>query len=214
VRIVRFGFLGPQARSATYVDDHGQLQRVLRLSPQTGGGYLFVVAAAPAPFRRSDAASPPPPTLDSVSARFANGRVIRVAGHGREHLPLPGIRRRRAPAASTLRAHVTVTPRVAHPQDDLQLRFRAPVAIPNFDAYYKLRIQGPWHAPTCRFHRFGTAFSAVNRDVKQGEVVTYPLTGGGGTTWCRGRFKARITYHSGATGRREPVVGTGTFTVR
>lgn len=153
---------------------------------------------------------------DTVAARFRDGSVQRVAGPGRSRQPLPGVKRRRAPSPSDLRAAVTVTPATAGPRDTLELSFRSPVAIDQFDTYYPIRVQGPWSHPRCRYKRYGRAFSTPgNREYSRGERVTFTLRASGqARTWCRGTFDARVTFHSGATGRNEPIVGTGRFTIR
>lgn len=256
-RIVRYGLLGPQARSATFDDGEGHRQ-TQAIKPRTGGAYLFVapgdLAAAravdeeqrrqaaafdralgnararglrgsealKAAGRTSASARRPRPRRavrrprDTVTARFGDGTVQQVAGRGRSRRPLPGVKRRSAPVPGAVRAAVTVTPATAGPRDTLELSFRSPVAIGRFDTYYPVRVQGPWSHPRCRYKRYGPAFSTPgNREFTRGELVTFTLRASGqARTWCRGTFDARVTFHSGATGRTEPVVGTARFTIR
>jgi hypothetical protein len=50
VRTIRYGLLGPAARSATYVDGAGHDGTTMRLDGAHGGAYLFVVRTDPAPY--------------------------------------------------------------------------------------------------------------------------------------------------------------------
>lgn len=55
VRIVRYGLLGSQARTARYVAEDGTTRRRTRIGADTGGAYLFVIPTNPTPFRLQDA---------------------------------------------------------------------------------------------------------------------------------------------------------------
>jgi hypothetical protein len=50
VRTIRYGLLGPAARSATYVDGEGHDGPTMRVDGVHGGAYLFVVRTDPAPY--------------------------------------------------------------------------------------------------------------------------------------------------------------------
>jgi hypothetical protein len=50
VRTIRYGLLGPAARSATYVDGAGHDGATMRVDGARGGAYLFVVRTDPAPY--------------------------------------------------------------------------------------------------------------------------------------------------------------------
>jgi hypothetical protein len=54
VRVIRYGLLGPAARRATLVDLDGRRLASMRLSPKSGGAYLFVHRADPEPYRKAD----------------------------------------------------------------------------------------------------------------------------------------------------------------
>lgn len=54
VRVLRYGTLGPQARSATFIDAAGRRATSMRVTPKTGGAYLFVVPVPAAPYQRAD----------------------------------------------------------------------------------------------------------------------------------------------------------------
>ncbi|HEX4363437.1 MAG TPA: hypothetical protein VHZ75_02740 [Solirubrobacteraceae bacterium] len=54
VRILRYGLLGPQARTARYVAADGTVLRRMKIRADTGGAYLFVTATDPIPFRLRD----------------------------------------------------------------------------------------------------------------------------------------------------------------
>lgn len=51
--VVRWGFLGDRAKTATFVHPGGRRGPTQQLTPATGGAYLFVEAVDPAPFRAS-----------------------------------------------------------------------------------------------------------------------------------------------------------------
>lgn len=51
VRILRYGLLGPQARTARYVAEDGVVVRRIKIRAGSGGAYLFVIPMDPAPFR-------------------------------------------------------------------------------------------------------------------------------------------------------------------
>lgn len=53
VVVVRFGLLGPQARSARFVGRDGPVGPTLKLAPGSGGAYLFAQRVDPAPWRDS-----------------------------------------------------------------------------------------------------------------------------------------------------------------
>jgi hypothetical protein len=50
VRTIRYGLLGPAARSATYADGTGRRGPAMRVDGSYGGAYLFVVQTDPAPY--------------------------------------------------------------------------------------------------------------------------------------------------------------------
>jgi hypothetical protein len=54
VRTIRYGLLGPVARSATYVDGTGHDGATMRVDGARGGAYLFVVRTDPAPYVERD----------------------------------------------------------------------------------------------------------------------------------------------------------------
>jgi hypothetical protein len=54
VRTIRYGLLGPAARSATYVDGAGHGRPTMRVDGAHGGAYLFVVRTDPAPYVEED----------------------------------------------------------------------------------------------------------------------------------------------------------------
>lgn len=54
VRVIRYGTLGPGARSATFIDAAGKPSASMRLSPKNGGAYLFVVPVPSGPYQRAD----------------------------------------------------------------------------------------------------------------------------------------------------------------
>lgn len=56
VRLLRFGLLGPAARSAAFVDGDGTRGPAMALDPASGGAYLFVVPRDPAAYRRAEEA--------------------------------------------------------------------------------------------------------------------------------------------------------------
>jgi hypothetical protein len=54
VRTIRYGLLGPAARSATYVDGAGRKGPTMRVDGAHGGAYLFVVRTDPAPYAAAE----------------------------------------------------------------------------------------------------------------------------------------------------------------
>jgi hypothetical protein len=54
VRTIRYGLLGPAARSATYVDADGRDGASMAVDGAHGGAYLFVVRTDPAPYVRAE----------------------------------------------------------------------------------------------------------------------------------------------------------------
>lgn len=53
VTVVRWGFLGPRANTATFVEPGGRRGPTQQLDPRTGGAYLFAESVDPTPFRES-----------------------------------------------------------------------------------------------------------------------------------------------------------------
>jgi hypothetical protein len=53
VKVVRWGFLGPRARTAAFVAPGGRRGPTQQLDPATGGAYLFAESVDPTPFRES-----------------------------------------------------------------------------------------------------------------------------------------------------------------
>ena len=54
VRVIRYGTLGPAARSATFINAAGKPVTSMQLAPKNGGAYLFVVPVTSAPYQRAD----------------------------------------------------------------------------------------------------------------------------------------------------------------
>ncbi|WCB96640.1 hypothetical protein DSM104299_05405 [Baekduia alba] len=54
VRTIRYGLLGPSARSATYVDADGRRGPTTAIDGAGGGAYLFVLRSDPAPYEARD----------------------------------------------------------------------------------------------------------------------------------------------------------------
>jgi hypothetical protein len=54
VRVIRYGLLGPAARTATLVERDDSPLASMKISPRAGGAYLFVHMADPEPFRKAD----------------------------------------------------------------------------------------------------------------------------------------------------------------
>jgi hypothetical protein len=218
VRTIRYGLLGPAARRATYLGADGRAGPSQTIDGTHGGAYLFVLRTDPAPYAHTGERGDhgPEPVRDGVRARFADGTVLRVAGHGRTRAALPGVTRRAAAPATSLRATITATHTGDLAHATWTVTFPAPVAIARADHGYTLTVAGR-AGRDCSLRTGRGGGEATTRDIARGEAVSFtigPAFGGGRrTTWCPGVFRFRIGYRSGSGPFRGRLVGAATFTI-
>lgn len=87
--VVRWGMLGPGARSATFLDSAGRRTEQQVLSPSDGGGYLFVEKVDPAPYEAYERVTE---AFDRRMSKLGEGKSLRDRAdlqnrEFRRHLP-------------------------------------------------------------------------------------------------------------------------------
>jgi hypothetical protein len=172
-----YGYPGPRARQVVLSPGHVTLQ-------VRDGAYLAVLEHEPHPEPR-------------ITVVLADGsRHAEAPGAP----PIPGTLVPRPPAPQVKPGPIRTSARNIAPDGSLLVEFRAPASIHDLRTFYRAEANGP-HGDHCS----GRVLAATTRSYERGEVVRLRL--GGQLTWCRGRFRGRVTVglHS--------VVGTFPLTV-
>jgi hypothetical protein len=196
VRLVRFGFLGPEAVG---VEAQGVRQ------PLSEGAYLLVT--------RVDLDRPPRHV--PLIATYRDGTRIEVRDFAPDggDPPPPGYAALAGTLPSDVNAPVRLTSTRRGKNTIYSLRFRAPVATRRYGVRYRVVLNGPRGGRDCdrpmRFAGFDTP-----GDVPAGKRFTIKLTPGlqlrYGRGWCKGTYRGAVVLQAD-TAR---TVGRFTFTER
>ncbi|MDA0184069.1 hypothetical protein OJ997_27420 [Solirubrobacter phytolaccae] len=197
VRLVRYGFLGPDASA---IEVGGRRHAV------TEDAFLLV--------DRADFSSPEVPAPIAVVYRDGShgpARDYRLEDPQRGTTP-PGYE----PLADNLPSDVSAPLRFTAKRrgKDLifTLSFRAPVATRRFGVSYRIVIDGPRGGRRCDERMRFTGFDTPG-DVRRGQRIEVKLTPGiqirYGHGWCPGRYRGKVILHDSAH-----VVGRFSWTQR
>ena len=185
VRLLRFGFLGPEAVS---IRAEGEAEQPLT---RDGNAAFLLVERV-----HLDELSSPAPIV--VTYRDASRQTLRddaIGGPGYRDLATA------LPAPAKVRRKLQFTGRRRGKDMIYTLRFRAPVATRRYGVHYRIVINGPGSGRRCadpmRFAGFDTP-----GDVRAGQRLTFKLTPGiqvrYGHGWCRGSYRGVVILHDAA----------------
>jgi hypothetical protein len=198
MRLLLYGFLGPQARTASL--DGGRPAAVAQ-----EGAFLFALRVTD-PGRIGE---------HKVTATYADGTTRPVGdlppvesvpdpGGGRTPLP-PGFvdPLRALPSPARVHARLHVTHRRRGKNTIYTLRFRSRVSLRRFGVDYTVMVDGPPHGGGRHCDRpLRNAVFGTGGDVGAGQPVTVRLTPGiagrYGPGWCPGAYRVTVVLHDRA----------------
>jgi hypothetical protein len=191
VRLVRYGFLGPEATSI-------RLGGELRSRPLTTDGYAAFLLVERANLGARSLS--PPIAVNFRDGTSAPARSFVPDDRGADPAP-PGYR----PIGDALPADVTAPLRFTgrpRGQDTIYtLSFRAPVAARRYGVAYRVLITGPRGGRRCDAPMDFAGFDTPG-DVRKGQRITIKLTPGlqirYGHGWCRGTYRGTVILHDTA----------------
>jgi hypothetical protein len=196
VRLVRYGFLGPQARSLRV----GATEQAL-----TGDAFLLV--------ERADLDHPPTPRPEPIVVVYRDGST-RPATDYREDDPRPatappGIEAIGDTLPEDVRAPLSFTGRRRGKDMIYTLSYRAPVATKRHGVSYRVLISGPRTGRRCDKPMDFGGFDTPG-DVRKGQRLTIKITPGiqirYGHGWCSGTYRGKVILHD-----EQHVVGRFSF---
>jgi hypothetical protein len=176
VRTIRYGLLGPAARSATYVDGAGRGGPAMRLDGAHGGAYLFVVRTDPAPYVERERAQRA--TSAALQREVARLRAAGISEREALTKAMANVGRRTRPAAHG--------PGITRPRDGVRATFAGGAV---------LRVAGPgrWSGALPGVARPDAASAQPAPDVRAALRVTPRGTGAKATYFVRLRAPLAIT---------------------
>ena len=220
VRTVFYGHLGPQLKRVLIANADWSDRRDLQVSPD--GEYVAAVRGifndVNQPRMRLYFDGGCGPERDELleswpQARLVNCQVVVALDEPRPRAESAASKRaRRNPSRPS---PVRVTPRSGHVNRRFRLRYKVPITVGTADGYtYSVRrISGPPSPDECLVgFKPGPERFQNYRDMVRGKWAEFLLSPGRDLAWCKGTYRASVSFVSRERTYRP--FGSATFTVR